>query len=92
MASTVDAADYIEQLVLTSTYSLLYVVGVPLFIWRSSREPIRSRCWALATFQATYCLFDMCISASQNLPPCFPRQLDTVWTMLLWIYPFFIRL
>jgi len=83
--------DFTEQLVLTCVYCLLYIIGVPLLIWRSNVEPIRSRCWILAVLQAPYCVFDLSLSAAQDLPPCFLRQLDTIWALLLWIYPYSIR-
>lgn len=83
-------ANEIEEVILTTIFGILYVTGVPLLIWRCKKEPIRSRGWVLALLQITYCWFDMGLSISSGAP-CFVDNLDTVSTLILWIYPYFIR-
>jgi len=73
---------------------LLYVFGVPLFIYRRHTEPIRGRGWLLAVLQISYLVFDCAIrqaSRSSTNIPCFLTLFDSIALMPLWIYPYFIR-
>jgi len=85
--------DLHEQEVLTTFYCALYAVGIPLFLWRREREPIKSRCWMLAVLQVTYCLFDLSVRMSElnTQVPCLLALTNSIMTLPLWMYPYFLR-
>jgi len=76
----------------SSIYSLLYVIGIPTFIYLRNREPIRSRGWLISVMQMTVALIDLIMRAvSEEITTCPVDTWRGLWLVPLWIYPYFGR-
>jgi len=80
------------QLVLCVIMATLYVIFMPLYLWRRNVEPIKSRGWELSSVQMTLSMLDMVLrTVAQPLIPCWFEQYRTLLVITYWAYPYITR-
>jgi hypothetical protein len=79
--------------VIAAIFSAVYVVTVPLYVWRRNWEPIKSRGSELSMALVTYAALDLSLRTAANvsLIPCWLEQIRAVLSLPVWIYPYFVR-
>lgn len=79
--------------VIAAIFAAVYVVAVPLYVWRRNWEPIKSRGWGLSVALVTYAALDLSLRTAANvsLIPCWLEQIRAVLSLPVWIYPYFVR-
>jgi len=86
-----DTEDIVD-LVLSSIFFALYLVGVPLFLVRRNKEPIRSRGWALGVLQMSAIGIDMILRLlGFTYLPCLLLYIRGMTILTVWVYPYFLR-
>jgi len=75
-----------------SIYTLLYIVGIPVFLLMRNREPIKSRVWLISVLQMTAAWVDLILRAiSEGITTCPVDTWRGMWLLPLWVFPYFGR-
>lgn len=81
----------LQDLAFLITFSVLYLAGLPLFIIRRQKEPIRSRGWLLVILQLSVLMVDLPIRTAASQIGCFMTLAEDLFLIPLWTYPYFVR-
>jgi len=73
-------------------FSVIYVIFMPLFLYRRNREPIKSRGWQLSAVQMTISFMDIIYRTVVRFGNnCAFEQVRSLTLLGLWVSPYIIR-
>jgi len=84
--------DHYIDAAMAGIYGVLYLIGIPAFIYFRHHEPIKSRGWVISVLQMTAALVDLVMRGiSFENTTCPADTWRGLWLLPLWIYPYFGR-